>query len=147
MGFLDTEAICVCEIYKGLLRADYGRDSLVMIFYSPWIDKDVKRAPETRRISSKHRSSNIEMGDDQYGFIIGLPRSYQKFDSIWVIVDMLTKSSHFLPVRTTYAAEDYARLYINEIVRLHGVLISIVYDRGSQFMANFWRSFQSSLGT
>ncbi|XP_070050485.1 uncharacterized protein, partial [Nicotiana tomentosiformis] len=80
-------------------------------------------------------------------FIIGLPRSYHKFDSIWVIVDRLTKSAHFLPVKTTYTAEDYAKLYIKEIVRLHGVPVSIISDRGAQFMANFWRSFQKGLGT
>ncbi|XP_027772660.1 uncharacterized protein LOC114077181 [Solanum pennellii] len=59
----------------------------------------------------------------------------------------LTKSAHFLPVRTTYSAEDYARLYVREIVRLHGVPTSIISDRGAQFTANFWRSFQKGLGT
>nr|XP_009792468.1 PREDICTED: uncharacterized protein LOC104239522 [Nicotiana sylvestris] len=52
-------------------------------------------------------------------FIIGLPRTPWRYDSIWVIIDRLTKSAHFLPVRTTYSAEDYAKLYIREIVRLH----------------------------
>lgn len=70
-------------------------------------------------------------------FITGLPRSSRKYDSIWVIVDRLTKLAHFLPVRTTYSAEDYARLYIKEIVRLHGVSVSIISDRGAQFTANF----------
>ncbi|XP_075109064.1 uncharacterized protein LOC142180864 [Nicotiana tabacum] len=67
-----------------------------------------------------------------------LPNSRRKFNSIWVIVDRLTKSAHFLPVRTTYSAEDYAILYIKEIVRLHGVPFSIISDRGVQFTANFW---------
>ncbi|CAN4099443.1 unnamed protein product [Withania somnifera] len=80
-------------------------------------------------------------------FITGLPRSFRKFDSIWVIVDRLTKSAHFLPVKTNYTAEEYARLYIKEIVRLHGVPISIISDRGAQFTAKFWKSFQGSLGT
>ncbi|XP_070058089.1 uncharacterized protein [Nicotiana tomentosiformis] len=66
-------------------------------------------------------------------FIVGLPRTQRKFDPIWVIVDRLTKLAHLLPVRTTYSAEDYARLYIKEIVRLHGVPISIISDRGAQF--------------
>ena len=79
-------------------------------------------------------------------FITGLPRTQRKYDSIWVIVDRLTKSAHFLPVRTTYSAEDYARLYVREIVRLHGVPTSIISDRGAQFAANFWRSFQKGLG-
>ena len=59
-------------------------------------------------------------------FITGLPRTQRKYDSIWVIVDRLTKSANFLPVRTTYSAEDYARLYVREIVRLHGVPTSII---------------------
>ena len=80
-------------------------------------------------------------------FVIGLPRTSWKFDSIWVIVDRLTKSAHFLPVRTTYTVEEYAKLYIKEIVRLHGVPISIISDRGTQFTANFWKSFQRYLGT
>lgn len=79
-------------------------------------------------------------------FVIGLPRSYPKFDSIWVIVDRLTKSFHFSLVRTTYTAEDYAKLCINEIVRLHCVLVSIILDIGAQFIENFWRSFQKGLG-
>ncbi|CAN4090624.1 unnamed protein product [Withania somnifera] len=80
-------------------------------------------------------------------FIAGSPCSFRKFDSIWVIVDRLTKSAHFLPVKTNYTAEEYARLYIKEIVRLHGVPISIISDRGAQFTAKFWKSFQKSLGT
>ena len=80
-------------------------------------------------------------------FITGLPRSRRKYDSIWVIVDSLTKSAHFLPVRTTYMAEDYAKLYLKEIVRLHGVPVSIISDRGTQFTAKFWGSFQEGLGT
>jgi len=74
-------------------------------------------------------------------FIMGLPRSNRKFDSIWVIVDRLTKSAHFLPVRSTYTAEDYAKLYIKEIVRLHGVPVSIISDRGAQFIAHFCTAF------
>ena len=66
-------------------------------------------------------------------FVIGLPPSQCHHDSIWVVVDRLTKSSHFLPVHTSYTAEDYARLYIRELVRLHGVPLSIISDRGTQF--------------
>ncbi|XP_070011738.1 uncharacterized protein [Nicotiana sylvestris] len=77
-------------------------------------------------------------------FIKGLPNSRRKFNSIWVIVDRLTKSAHFLPVKTTYSAEDYASLYIKEIVRLHGVPFSIISDRGVQFTTNFW-SYHASI--
>ncbi|XP_070039647.1 uncharacterized protein [Nicotiana tomentosiformis] len=63
------------------------------------------------------------------------------------IVDRLTKAAHFLSIGTTYSAEDYARLYIREIVRIHGGPISIISDIGAQFIVNFWRSFQKGLGT
>ena len=61
-------------------------------------------------------------------FVIGLPRTIGKFDSIWVIVDRLTKAAHFIPVKVTYNAEKLAKLYISEIVRLHGVPRSIISD-------------------
>ncbi|XP_070032908.1 uncharacterized protein [Nicotiana tomentosiformis] len=80
-------------------------------------------------------------------FITGLPRTPRRYDSIWVIIDRLTKSAHFLPVRTTYSTEDYAKLYIREIVCLHGVPLSIISDRGAQFTPYFWKSFQKGLGT
>ena len=79
--------------------------------------------------------------------ITDLPRTLQKFDSIWVIVDRLTKSAHFLPVKTTYTTEEYARLYVKEIVWLHGIPISIISDKGAQFTVHCWRSFQQILGT
>ena len=79
-------------------------------------------------------------------FITGLPRSHRKFDSIWVIVDRLTKSAQFLPVRATFSIEHYAGLYIREIVRLHGVPVSIISHRGAQFTVNFWKSLQKGLG-
>lgn len=63
------------------------------------------------------------------------------------VVDRLTKSAHFLSVKTSYNAEQLARVYIREIVRLHGVPISIVSDRGAQFTSRFWRSIQEQMGT
>ena len=80
-------------------------------------------------------------------FITGLPRTCGQHDSIWVIVDRMTKSSLFLAVKTTYSVEDYAKLYLTEIVRLHGVPLSIVSDRGHQFTSHFWKLFQKGLGT
>jgi transposase InsO family protein len=80
-------------------------------------------------------------------FVTGLPRTSRGFDSAWVIVDRLTKSAHFLPVKTTYSAAQYAKLYVERIVSLHGVPLSIISDRGPQFTAHFWRSFQAALGT
>ncbi|WMV18772.1 hypothetical protein MTR67_012157 [Solanum verrucosum] len=59
----------------------------------------------------------------------------------------MTKLAHFLPVKTTHTAEDYAKLYLQEVVRLHGVLVSIISDRGAQFTTQFWKSFQKSRGS
>ena len=80
-------------------------------------------------------------------FIVGLPKSSNGFDSIWVIVDRLTKYAHFLPVRVTYTSDKYAQLYIEEIIRLHGVPVSIVSDRDPKFTSRFWHSLQTALGT
>ena len=80
-------------------------------------------------------------------FVISLPHSRCHHDSIWVVVDRLTKSAHFLPVHTSYTAEDYARLYIRELVRLHGVPLSIISNRGTHFTLQFWKAFQKGLGT
>ena len=66
----------------------------------------------------------------------------RRFDSIQVIVDRLTKSAHFLPVRTTYTVKEYAKLYIKEIVWLHEVPISILLDRGAQFTIKFQKFFK-----
>ena len=63
------------------------------------------------------------------------------------MVDRLTKSTHFLPIHTTYSSEKLAKLYIDEIVRLHGVPVSIVSDRNPRFTSRFWPSLQESLGT
>jgi hypothetical protein len=70
-------------------------------------------------------------------FIMGLPMTTRKFDSIWVIVDRLTKSAHFIPVHTKYRVEKYAEIYIAHVLCLHGVPKTIISDRGSQFVARF----------
>ena len=70
-------------------------------------------------------------------FIFGLPRTSSGFDAIWVIVDILTKSAHFLPIKKTYTTDKLAKLYINRIVCLNGVLESIVSDRGATFTSIF----------
>ncbi|WMV51287.1 hypothetical protein MTR67_044672 [Solanum verrucosum] len=80
-------------------------------------------------------------------FVVGLPKTLGKFDSIWVVVDRLTKSAHFIPVRIDYNAEQLAKVYVKEIVRLHGVPLSIISDRGTQFTFKFWRKLHDELGT
>jgi len=75
-------------------------------------------------------------------FVVGLPRTQRQHDSIWVIIDKMTKSTHFIPVKVSFSAKDYAKLYINEIVKLHGVPLSIILDWGTQFTSHFWKAFQ-----
>ena len=80
-------------------------------------------------------------------FVTHLPWTPQRHDVVWVIVDRLTKSVHFLDVRMTFTLERFCRLYIQEIVRLHGVPVSIVSDRDPRFTAHFWKSFQKGMAT
>jgi hypothetical protein len=80
-------------------------------------------------------------------FIMGLPRIKSGYDSIWVVVDHLTKVAHFIPVKTTYTSVKLAKIYMSWIVCLHGVIKSIVSDRGTQFTSHFWRQLHESLGT
>ncbi|GJY76899.1 putative reverse transcriptase domain-containing protein [Tanacetum coccineum] len=76
-----------------------------------------------------------------------LPRSSSGYDAIWVIVDILTKSAHFLPIREDFKMERLARIYINEIVARHGVPVSIILDRDGRFSSHFCRALQKALGT
>ncbi|GKD91134.1 putative reverse transcriptase domain-containing protein [Tanacetum coccineum] len=80
-------------------------------------------------------------------FLSGLPRTPSGYDTIWVIVDRLTKSAHFLPMKKTDSMEKLTRLYLEEIVCSHGVPVLIILDRDSHFTFNFWRSLQKALGT
>jgi hypothetical protein len=80
-------------------------------------------------------------------FIVGLPKTVKGFDSIWVIIDRLTKTVHFLPIKVNYTVATYAELYIARILSLHGVSKTIVLDRGPQFVSNFWEELHKSLGT
>jgi transposase InsO family protein len=79
-------------------------------------------------------------------FIVGLPPTARRKDSIWVIVDRLTKTAHFITIHTTYSVQDYAELYVDQIVCLHGIPKTIVSNQGTQFVARFWEQLHESLG-
>jgi hypothetical protein len=85
--------------------------------------------------------------DISMDFIVGLPRTAKGYDSIWVIIDRLTKIAHFLPVKTYYPVLTYVELYIARILSLHGIPKTIVSDRGPQFVSKFWEELHKSLGT
>jgi len=80
-------------------------------------------------------------------FVTGLPRTSHSHDAIWVIVDRLTKTAHFLATRVTASLEALTKLYISEIVRLHGVPVSIISDQDPRFTSRFWDSLHKALGT
>ncbi|KAI5344802.1 hypothetical protein L3X38_012679 [Prunus dulcis] len=80
-------------------------------------------------------------------FVFKLPRTQSKHDGVWVIVDRLTKSAHFLPVRANYSLNKLAKIFIDEIVRLHGVPVSIVSDRDPRFTSRFWTKLNEAFGT
>ncbi|KAA0037676.1 pol protein [Cucumis melo var. makuwa] len=80
-------------------------------------------------------------------FITGLPKTLKGYTVIWVVVDRLTKSAHFVPGKSTYTASKWGQLYMTEIVRLHRVPVSIVSDRDARFASKFWKGLQPALGT
>ena len=80
-------------------------------------------------------------------FVVGLPRTKANHDAIWVIIDRLTKSAHFLPINERFSLDKLVHLYLKEIVVRHGAPVSIVSDRDPRFNSRFWRQFQECLGT
>nr|GEU30415.1 reverse transcriptase domain-containing protein [Tanacetum cinerariifolium] len=80
-------------------------------------------------------------------FVMKLPKSSQRYDTIWVIVDRLTKSTIFIPMRETDTMEKLERMYVKEVVTRHGIPLLIICDRDPRFASNFWRSLQKALGT
>jgi hypothetical protein len=80
-------------------------------------------------------------------FVIGLPRAQSEQDALWIIVDRLTKSAHFLPIKIIDSLDKLAELYVREIVRLYGVPISIVSNRNPLFTSKFWERLQSVMRT
>ncbi|GKE59229.1 putative reverse transcriptase domain-containing protein [Tanacetum coccineum] len=78
-------------------------------------------------------------------FVTKLPRTSSGYDTIWVIVDHLTKSAHFLSMRENDYMDKLARLYMKEVVTRHGIPFSIICDRDGRFTSNFWRAFQKAL--
>ena len=117
----------------------------------------VARCLECQQVKADHRHSggllqphNIPMTKwetSSMDFIVGLSLTQQKHNVILVLVDRFTKSLHFIPVRDTYEIVDVTRVFINEIIRFHGVPKKIIPDRDPRFTSRFWNCMQSALGT
>ena len=80
-------------------------------------------------------------------FLFGLPRTQNGHDGVWVIVDQLTKTARFLPIKVTFSLDRLAQMYVGEIVSRFGALVSIISDRDPRFTSKFWPSLQQALGT
>src|ERR1041384_1057889 len=80
-------------------------------------------------------------------FITGFPKTQKGNDAIFVVIDRLSKVSHFLPIRESITASQLADFYVSRVVSLHGVLLEINSDQGSLFTSRFWQSFQNAMGT
>jgi hypothetical protein len=89
----------------------------------------------------------MEVGRNRHGFRNRTASDPKRERFFWVKIDCLTKVAHFIPVKTTFGGATLARIYLKEIVRLHGIPQKIVSDRGTQFTSKFWMSLQQAMGT
>ena len=105
------------------------------------------RTSEDGWTPSTFTDSKVDMGAHHLDFMTALPRSPKGNNIVWVIVDCLTKSAHFIPFRLRQSTELLAKKYLQEMVRLHDVSVNIVSNRDTRFLSHFWRSLQKSLGT
>ena len=147
--------------YSIHLGADKMYNELREYYWWPGLKKDValyvSKCLTCARIKAEHQKPSGLLQQPEIpqwkweqismDFVTKLPRTKKGHDSIWVIVDRLTKSAHFLPMREDFNMERLALLYINEIVMRHGVPISIISDRDSRFTSRFWQSLQKAMGT
>lgn len=130
-------------------------------YWWPCMKRDVawfvERCLTCRRVKAEHQRPHgklqpLEVPEWKWehitmDFITKLPRTARGVDAIWVIVDRLTKSAHFLAISESSSAEKLAELYVREVVSRHGVPISIVSDRDVRFTSRFWKKFHEELGT
>ena len=173
MAYLDTRTGCVpnvdylptrivAEAHGSRLYIHPGSTKMYhdlrQIYWWDGMKNDIARyvakCPNCRQVKAKHLKPGglthiIEVPTWEWeatnmDFVVGIPKNKRHHDSIWVIIERLTKSCLFITVKSTYKGEDYARLYIDEIVRWHGIPLSIVSYRGSLCTSHFWRSSRRS---
>ncbi|GJT14052.1 reverse transcriptase domain-containing protein [Tanacetum coccineum] len=142
-------------------RADKMYHDLKMLYWWPNMKADiatyVSKCLTCAKVKAEHqRPSGLLVQRDipewkwekiTMDFITKLPKTAAGYDSIWVIVDRLTKSAHFLPMKETDSTEKLTRLYMKEIVARHGIPVSIISDRDSHFTSRVWKSLHEALGT
>ncbi|XP_038876706.1 uncharacterized protein LOC120069092, partial [Benincasa hispida] len=100
---------------------------------------------EDSRLATTFGCARVEIGEDGYGFYYGVAQDSEGFLGDWVVIDRLTKVAHFILGNPTYVVSKWDQLYMKEIVKLHGVPVSIVSDRDPRFTSSFWKSLQAAL--
>ena len=134
---------CIMILSRSIGRMAWRRTSQNM-----WLCPNFSRLRQSiLSLVVRLRLLRFRLGSGTPLIMVGHPRNRKQHYTIWIITDRFTKYAHIVPVKSTYKAEDYARLYIDEIVRWHGIPLSIIWYRGAQFTSHFWRSIQKSLGT
>nr|GEZ20891.1 putative reverse transcriptase domain-containing protein [Tanacetum cinerariifolium] len=161
----DLRTVIMHESYKSKYSIHSGSDKIYQdmkkLYWWPNMKADiatyVSKCLTCAKVKAKHQKpsgllvqpkipewkwDNITMD-----FVTKLPKSSQGYDTIWVIVDRLTKSAIFTPIREIDPMDKLARIYLKEVVTRHGIPVSIISDRDPRFASNFWRSLQNALGT
>ncbi|GKE11593.1 putative reverse transcriptase domain-containing protein [Tanacetum coccineum] len=102
-----------------------------------------KQIVEARTEAKNRKTSVMKMWEK----LVAMLRTSNGYDTVWVIVDRLTKSAHFLPMKENDSMDKLARLYLKEVVTRHGIPVSVICNRDGRFTSNFWRAYQKALGT
>ncbi|KAA0066507.1 pol protein [Cucumis melo var. makuwa] len=123
----------------------FDQGSQFCIYHAPWKYEDVPTF-EAGLLVEEHEERGWKWESVSMDFITGLPRTLKGYTVIWVVVDRLTKSAHFVPGKSTDTASKWGQLYMTEIVRLHGVPVFIVSDRDARFTSKLWKGLQLALG-
>ncbi|XP_057997546.1 uncharacterized protein LOC131176516 [Hevea brasiliensis] len=103
------------------------------------------RASKANKNAQPTTHSRVEMGKCGMDFVMGLLVASNKYDSIWIIVEKLTKMAYFIPVRANYFVNKLVQVYVVEMIKLHRALVAIVSDRGPKFTSRFWCRLQNEL--
>ncbi|KAI4320582.1 hypothetical protein MLD38_034046 [Melastoma candidum] len=155
---MDEAHLSACNIHPGVTKM---YQNLRKQYWWSGMKRDVaqyvSRCLTCQRVKIEHRRPGGELqplpipewkwDEIAMDFVTNLPRTAQGFDSVWVIVDRLTKSAHFIPISVTHSVAKLAKLHVKEVIRLHGVPSVIVSDRDARFTSRFWSNIQRSLGT
>nr|GEZ70807.1 reverse transcriptase domain-containing protein [Tanacetum cinerariifolium] len=144
-GFLKIAKSMTKLTLKGI-KFDWGSEDFVVYCDASRKGLGAVLMQREKVIAYASRQLKWKWDNTMMDFITNLPKSPQGFDTIWVIVDRLTKSAHFLPIRENDPLDKLTRLYLNKIVARHEIPVSIICDRDRRFTSNFWRSFQKALG-